>query len=76
MIQLEFQVKLLLTESNQKSKNFKPSINIANSLSGDLEEDKDMPNYPMSIDLMLSVEDGQEVSAGQVIARIPKDHQN
>ena len=27
----------------------------------------------MSIDSILSVEDGQEVSAGQVIARIPKD---
>ena len=27
----------------------------------------------MSIDSILSVEDGQEVSAGQVIARIPKE---
>ena len=58
---------------NQKSKNFKPAINIANSLSEDLEENKDIPNYPMSIDSILSVEDGQEVSAGQVIARIPKE---
>ena len=51
----------------------KPAINIANSLSEDLEENKDIPNYPMSIDSILSVEDGQEVSAGQVIARIPKE---
>ena len=28
----------------------------------------------MSIDSILSVEDGQEVSAGQVIAKIPKNH--
>ena len=58
---------------NQKSKNFKPAINIANSSLEDVEENKDMPNYPMSIDSILSVEDGQEVSAGQVIARIPKE---
>ena len=58
---------------NQKSKNFKPAINIADSLLEDGEENNDIPNYPMSIDSILSVEDGQEVTAGQVIARIPKE---
>ncbi len=58
---------------NQKSKNFKPAINIADNLSKDDEIDSKFLNYPMSIDSILSVEDGQEVSAGQVIARIPKE---
>ena len=56
---------------NQKSKNFKPAINILESLSK--EENLSFSNYPMSIDSILSVEDGQEVTAGQVIARIPKE---
>ncbi len=56
---------------NQKSKNFKPAINILESLSD--EENLSFSNYPMSIDSILSVEDGQEVTAGQVIARIPKE---
>ncbi len=56
---------------NQKSKNFKPAINILNSLND--EETDDLLNYPMSIDTIISVEDGQEVSAGQVLARIPKE---
>ena len=30
-------------------------------------------NYPMSIDTILSVDDGDFVKAGQVIARIPKE---
>ncbi len=57
---------------NQKSKNFKPAINIENNIS-DNDENVNISNYPMSIDSILSVEDGQEVSAGQVIARIPKE---
>tara|TARA_B100000989_G_scaffold145418_1_gene108393 strand:- start:1257 stop:5375 length:4119 start_codon:yes stop_codon:yes gene_type:complete len=58
---------------NQKSKNFKPAINVTESLTNDNQEQKNFSNYPMSIDSILSVEDGQEVSAGQVIARIPKE---
>ena len=57
---------------NQKSKNFKPAINITDKLSNN-DDTLDFTNYPMSIDSILSVEDGQEVSAGQVIARIPKE---
>ena len=58
---------------NQKSKNFKPAINIASELSDLKDDDINISNYPMSIDSILGVEDGQEVSAGQVIARIPKE---
>jgi len=53
---------------NQKSKNFKPAINIA-----DNDNEENILNYPMSIDTIISVEDGQEVTAGQVLARIPKE---
>jgi len=58
---------------NQKTKNFKPAINITDKVTVDNAEDVNFSNYPMSIDSILSVEDGQEVSAGQVIARIPKE---
>ncbi len=58
---------------NQKSKNFKPAINIVDKLSQETSDDINFSNYPMSIDSILSVEDGQEVFAGQVIARIPKE---
>ncbi len=58
---------------NQKSKNFKPAINIIDENSNQKIEDTNFSNYPMSIDSILSVEDGQEVTAGQVIARIPKE---
>ena len=58
---------------NPKSKNFKPAINIVKSSDDKNEIDEDFINYPMSIDSILSVEDGQEVSAGQVLARIPKE---
>ncbi len=58
---------------NLKSKNFKPAINIQDSISNTDEDDVNFLNYPMSIDTILSVEDGQEVFAGQVLARIPKE---
>ena len=58
---------------NPKSKNFKPAINIVNSHEDKDDIDGDIINYPMSIDSILSVEDDQEVSAGQVLARIPKE---
>ncbi len=58
---------------NPKSKNFKPAINIVNSYEDEENIDGDIINYPMSIDSILSVENGQDVSAGQVLARIPKE---
>ena len=58
---------------NQKSKNFKPAINIDFSTQKNNNDENNLLNYPMSIDTILSVEDGQEISAGQVLARIPKE---
>ncbi len=59
---------------NQKSKNFKPAINILDNLeNNDDDKIENITNYPMSIDTILSIEDGQEVFAGQVLARIPKE---
>ncbi len=58
---------------NQKSKNFKPAINIVSLDKTNKNNEEDFVNYPMSIDTILSVEDGQEVTAGQVLARIPKE---
>ena len=58
---------------NPKSKNFKPAINILDSLNTDDEDESNLLNYPMSIDTILSVEDGAKVYAGQVLARIPKE---
>jgi len=60
---------------NPKSKNFKPAINIQDLLTNEnsKDNDNDFVNYPMSIDTILSVEDGQKVYAGQVLARIPKE---
>jgi len=59
---------------NSKTKNFKPSISIVDSLGEDINSEKGLKlNYPMSIDTILSVEDNAEVKAGQVIARIPKE---
>ncbi len=58
---------------NPKSKNFKPAINIVKFSDEKNEIEEDFINYPMSIDSILSVEDDQEVSAGQVLARIPKE---
>ena len=57
---------------NQKSKNFKPAINILET-SNTNDNEAEIINYPMSIDTIIGVEDGQEVSAGQVLARIPKE---
>ena len=37
------------------------------------DQDENVFSYPMSIDTILSVEDGAEVKAGQVIARTPKE---
>jgi DNA-directed RNA polymerase subunit beta' len=59
---------------NPKSKNFKPSINVVENYEKEINpEDKDVFTYPMSIDTILSVEDGADVKAGQVISRIPKE---
>ena len=59
---------------NPKTKNIKPSISIVDASEvNSTKETQASLNYPMSIDTILSVEDGNEVKAGQVIARIPKE---
>jgi DNA-directed RNA polymerase subunit beta' len=59
---------------NPKSKNLKPSISIVKFLDQEIDSDELLKlNYPMSIDTILGIEDGNEVKAGQVIARIPKE---
>ena len=57
-----------------KTKDLKPSINLVNSkgIVEKLENGNDV-NYPMSIDTILSVDDGDSVKSGQVIARLPKE---
>ena len=66
----------IITDWSQsiKNKNLKPSISIVDSKGEDLTSETGVKlNYPMSIDTVLSVEDNNEVKAGQVIARIPKE---
>ena len=58
---------------NPKSKNFKPAININDTTDAEDQSTENFTNYPMSIDTIISVEDNQEVYAGQVLARIPKE---
>jgi len=58
---------------NAKTKNLKPSINIVETLEESSPKNDQSLNYPMSIDTIISVEDGNKVKAGQVIARIPKE---
>ena len=57
-----------------KTKSLKPSINLVNH-EGEMVtyENGNNVNYPMSIDTILSVNDGDHVKAGQVIARLPKE---
>jgi DNA-directed RNA polymerase subunit beta' len=58
---------------NPKSKNFKPAINVQDTLDAENLDKENFVNYPMSIDTILSVENEQQVYAGQVLARIPKE---
>ena len=58
---------------NPKSKTFKPAINVQESLNTEEADVDNFVNYPMSVDTILSVEDEQQVYAGQVLARIPKE---
>ena len=46
---------------NQKSKNFKPAINIVDTEADSDSDVKNISNYPMSIDSILGVEDGRSL---------------
>ncbi|MEI4471321.1 DNA-directed RNA polymerase subunit beta' [Frigidibacter sp. MR17.24] len=58
-----------------KGNDLKPEIILMDPESGEpLRNDQGNPiSYPMSVDAILSVEDGQDVKAGDVVARIPRE---
>ncbi|MEX5730273.1 DNA-directed RNA polymerase subunit beta' [Rhodovulum iodosum] len=58
-----------------KGNDLKPEILIVDPASGEpVRNDAGNPvTYPMSVDAILSVEDGQEIKAGDVVARIPRE---
>jgi len=61
--------------SAPKGNDLKPEILIIDAVTGDpvRNEAGNPVTYPMSVDAILSVEDGQDVEAGDVVARIPRE---
>jgi DNA-directed RNA polymerase subunit beta' len=61
--------------SAPKGNDLKPEIIIVDPETGDpVRNDAGNPiTYPMSVDAILSVEDGQEIRPGDVVARIPRE---
>ncbi|SOB94876.1 DNA-directed RNA polymerase subunit beta' [Rhodobacter maris] len=60
--------------SAPKGNDLKPEIIIVNADGEPVRNDAGNPvTYPMSVDAILSIEDGQEVKAGDVVARIPRE---
>ena len=62
-------------QSGRKNVDLKPEIQILGSVDaeGPVLVDGRPAAYPMSVDAILSVEDGVEVEVGDVIARIPRE---
>ncbi|MFZ5751807.1 MAG: DNA-directed RNA polymerase subunit beta' [Pseudomonadota bacterium] len=58
-----------------KGSDLKPEIIVMDPETGEpVRNDAGNPvSYPMSVDAILSVEDGQEIRAGDVVARIPRE---
>jgi DNA-directed RNA polymerase subunit beta' len=57
-----------------KGGDLKPTILIVDADANPVNNDAGNPvSYQMSVDAILSVEDGQEVQAGDVVARIPRE---
>ncbi|MEM9524371.1 MAG: DNA-directed RNA polymerase subunit beta', partial [Pseudomonadota bacterium] len=57
-----------------KGNELKPEILVAGPDGKPVRNETGKPvTYPMSVDAILSVEDGQEIKAGDVIARIPRE---
>ncbi|VAX31532.1 DNA-directed RNA polymerase beta' subunit, partial [hydrothermal vent metagenome] len=57
-----------------KGNELKPEILVVGKDGEPVRNDAGNPvTYPMSVDAVLSVEDGQEITAGDVIARIPRE---
>ncbi|MFI0477484.1 DNA-directed RNA polymerase subunit beta' [Paracoccus jiaweipingae] len=60
--------------SAPKGNELKPEIIIVDEAGEPVRNDQGNPvSYPMSVDAILSVEDGQEVRPGDVVARIPRE---
>ena len=57
-----------------KGNELKPEIILVDKDGEPLRNEADNPiTYPMSVDAVLSIEDGSEIKAGDVIARIPRE---
>src|SRR5690606_37096806 len=58
-----------------RGSDLKPEIIVMDPVSGEpVRNDQGNPvSYPMSVDAILSVEDGQDIRAGDVVARIPRE---
>ena len=66
--------KIIDWRSQPKGSDLKPRIAILNKKGKSVNSDKDTSaGYYMSVGSILSVEDGQEVKAGDIIARIPRE---
>ncbi|PZO62144.1 MAG: DNA-directed RNA polymerase subunit beta', partial [Paracoccus denitrificans] len=60
--------------SAPKGNDLKPEIILMDADGEPVRNDQGNPvSYPMSVDAVLSIEEGQEVKAGDVIARIPRE---
>ncbi len=58
-----------------RGSDLKPEVILMDAKTGEpVRNEADTPlSYPMSVDAILSVEDGQDVKAGDVVARIPRE---
>ncbi len=57
-----------------KGNELKPEILVADGNGEPVRNEAGNPvTYPMSVDAILSIEDGQEIAAGDVVARIPRE---
>ncbi|MDD8024412.1 MAG: DNA-directed RNA polymerase subunit beta', partial [Paracoccaceae bacterium] len=60
--------------SAPKGNDLKPEIIIVDADGEPVRNDAGNPvTYPMSVDAILSIEDGQDIKAGDVVARIPRE---
>ncbi|HEY0212750.1 MAG TPA: DNA-directed RNA polymerase subunit beta' [Paenirhodobacter sp.] len=60
--------------SAPKGSDLKPELILVGSDGEPLRNDAGHPiTYPMSVDAILSIEDGQDVKAGETVARIPRE---
>ena len=60
--------------SAPKGSDLKPEIIIMDENGDPVRNDQGNPvSYPMSVDAILSIEDGQEIRPGDVVARIPRE---